>query len=298
MIGIRNHALPSLYNKILEALNDCGDVILYNWKFAGIDIVPSACDTLPASGAILINGSIQVTELDEITVIGLPPPILPVSPLVASENGVYEAVSPQSGFNPVTVQVPSPVLTPLEVSSNGRYLPAQGEDGFSVVDVSVYPTLVSLTADANQVYYPVDYDADGFGVVSVNVPGTVPQLNFYPGRLTINTGVIDESDEYCYSDLIPITTGSGRWFIDLSRSDLMSYYIGVCFYGDDGVTQAGYIRQYETYRSFATTYGTSTKFFRIANKITNLAYANLTYVTDDIHVGCPGSTYYEGGMIT
>lgn len=97
--------VPGVYEKIVEAMNLCGDLILYNWKFASINIPPSACSVLQQASSILINGLIQVTELDKVTVIGLPPPPVPVSPLEVTENGTYEAEPPASGFNPVTVNV-------------------------------------------------------------------------------------------------------------------------------------------------------------------------------------------------
>lgn len=106
--------VPGVYEKIVEAMNLCGDVILYNWKFAEINLVPSAYDILQQVDSILVNGMIQVTELDEITVLGIdppPPPIEPVEPLEVTENGLYEAVPPQSGFNPVRVNVPASIFT-------------------------------------------------------------------------------------------------------------------------------------------------------------------------------------------
>lgn len=107
-----NHTIvPGIYEKILEAINLCGDLILYNWKFADINIVPSAYTVIQQADSILINGLIQVTELDEVTVLGIeppPPPIEPVEPLVVVQNGIYEAEPPVSGFNPVTVNIPIP----------------------------------------------------------------------------------------------------------------------------------------------------------------------------------------------
>lgn len=135
--------VEGLYAKIVEAVNACGDTVLYNWKFAGIEIAPQHTQILLGSGELRINTLIQVTEHDAVTVLGLPPappPIVPVSPLVVSENGIYNAVPPASGFNPVTVAVPSKILVPLSVTESGEYDPS-------------------------------DYDADGFSQVSVNVSG-------------------------------------------------------------------------------------------------------------------------------
>ena len=96
--------VEGLYNRLVIARNACGDLILYNWKFAEIEITPGICNTLDEGTSILINGLIEVTEQDEVTVLGIVPPV-PIEPLIANANGVYVAQSPVSGFNPVTVNV-------------------------------------------------------------------------------------------------------------------------------------------------------------------------------------------------
>ena len=96
--------VPGVYEKIVEAMNLCGDVILYNWKFAGINVAPSAYTILQQVDSILINGLIQVTEQDELTILGInPDPVL--APLVVQENGVYNPPAGVDGFSPVTVNV-------------------------------------------------------------------------------------------------------------------------------------------------------------------------------------------------
>lgn len=137
-----NHTVvEGLYAKIVEAVNDCGDVVLYNWKFAGIEIAPQHTQILLDVGALTINILIQVTEQDVVTVLGIappPPPIVPVEPLNVHENGVYNATPPASGFNPVNVAVPSKVLISLSVTENGEYDPSDYDaDGFSSVTVDV-----------------------------------------------------------------------------------------------------------------------------------------------------------------
>ena len=134
--------VEGIYDRIIEAVNACGDAIFYNWKFAGIEIAPSAVNTLEVSDSILINGIIQVTEQDEVTVLGIeppPPPIEPVTPLEVTENGVYEAEPPASGFNPVTVDVPErqPVIESISITENGEYIAPEGVDGFSPIQVAV-----------------------------------------------------------------------------------------------------------------------------------------------------------------
>lgn len=113
--------VPGVYERITEAMNLCGDVIMYNWKFAGISIVPSAYTILQQSGSILINGVIQVTELDQITIVGV---------------------------SPVPPEPPTPaVLVPLVVRVNGTYYPADfNADGFSSVKVEVEPPVTVRAA--------------------------------------------------------------------------------------------------------------------------------------------------------
>lgn len=131
--------VEGLYNRLALARNACGDLILYNWKFAEIEIAPGICVTLDEGTSIIINGLIQVTEQDEVTVLGIAPPPVPVDPLNVTENGTYEAVPPASGFNPVTVNVPqpAPVIQPLTVDQNGVYEVSAPVVGFNPVTVNV-----------------------------------------------------------------------------------------------------------------------------------------------------------------
>lgn len=133
--------VEGLYAKIVEAVSACGDVVLYNWKFAGIEIAPQHTSIL-LGNPIIINGAVQVTEQDLVTV---------------------------PGINPEP-----PVLVPLSVIENGQYNPVDYDaDGFSAVSVEVTsdpPVLVTLNAVENGDYSPADYNADGFSEVSVEVP--------------------------------------------------------------------------------------------------------------------------------
>ena len=247
--------VEGLYAKIVEAVNACGDVVLYNWKFAGIEISPQHTSILMGD-PVIISGAVQVTAQDEVTV---------------------------PGINPEPT-----ILVPIEITENGQYDPSDYDaDGFSEVDVDVEydpPTLVSLSVDSNGDYLPSQYDAVGFSSVHVDVEGGLPNIIFHLGRLKIDTGEITASEEYCYSDLIPITTETGQWFLDLSRSDLSSYYIGLAFYAEDRVTHLGYIRQYTAYRSYYETGASGAKFFRIANKLSNMSFASLISLIDNIFV--------------
>lgn len=102
--------VEGLYAKIVEAVNACGDVVLYNWKFASIEIAPQHTQILLGGNSLIINSLIQVTEQDTVTILGIDPPVVPVEPLVVNENGVYSATPPASGFNPVTVDVSGPEI--------------------------------------------------------------------------------------------------------------------------------------------------------------------------------------------
>lgn len=133
--------VDGLYAKIVEAVDACGDVVLYNWKFAGIEIAPQHTSIL-IGDPITINGAVQVTEQDEVIVPGInpdPPPPTVIIPLNANENGEYLADDYEAdGFNPVNVAIPPPVLSTLHAFTNGSYYPQPGESGFDEVIVSVH----------------------------------------------------------------------------------------------------------------------------------------------------------------
>lgn len=129
--------VEGLYNRLAIARNACGDLILYNWKFAEIEITPGICNTLDEGTSIVINGLIEVTEQDEVTVLGIAPPPEPVTPLVVDSNGIYTAEPPISGFNPVTVNVPNPRTVPIVILENGTYYPPPGAFAFSSVTAAV-----------------------------------------------------------------------------------------------------------------------------------------------------------------
>lgn len=104
--------VDGLYAKIVEAVDACGDVVLYNWKFAGIEIAPQHTSIL-IGDPIVINGAVQVTEQDEVTVPGInpdppePPEPPIILPLEVDQNGIYNPPIGVAGYSPVTVDVSS-----------------------------------------------------------------------------------------------------------------------------------------------------------------------------------------------
>lgn len=133
--------VEGLYNRLAIGRNACGDLILYNWKFAGIEITPGICETLDVGTSILINGLIQVTEQDEVNILGIEPPPPPepvIEPLTVIENGTYAAEDPVSGFSPVTVNVDT-----------------FGSEAVAVETKSTSPTGASLQVTYNA-YQPIE----------------------------------------------------------------------------------------------------------------------------------------------
>lgn len=131
--------VDGLYAKIVEAVNACGDIVFYNWKFAGIEITPQYTSIL-LGNPIIINGAVQVTEQDLVTVPGINPDPPVLVNLTAVENGEYRPVDYDAdGFGLVEVDVPfpPPVLQRLDATSNGIYYPPTGVDGYSPVSVNV-----------------------------------------------------------------------------------------------------------------------------------------------------------------
>lgn len=320
IITSQGEAVEGLYQKLVESIAQCRYQCLYNWKFDGILIPPTYVEMDIVDDVVWINEGVSVDEEDVVRVYSLERPgnLLPIA---ISANGDYLPPEGYDGFDSVNVYIPPPVLDIIQITENGSYTPEQGVDGFSAVTVSVpsdEPVLDELNVTTNGTYTPpsgIDgYDQvvvnvssgspviqpititqngttvapsgiDGYSPITVNVQsGTVPQVEFHLGRLTINTGAIDSSEEYCYSDLIPITTGNGRWFLDLARSDMNSYYIGICMYGSDGQTYAGYVRQYEAYRSYQSSGIGSARYMRLATKVANLTFAAAAFVTDNLYI--------------
>lgn len=259
LIESQGVAVEGLYQKLVESIALCRYQCLYNWNFNGILIPPSYVEMENREDGVWINEGVMVDEEDVVHIYSIEPeppaPIEPdIEPLTVTENGEYYAPVGVDGYNPVNVSVPStvPVIQPITIEQNGTVTPPEGVDGYSPI--------------------------------TVNVPAGVSQIAFHLGRLTVNTGEIAESDEYCYSDLIPVTTGNGQWFLDLARSDTGSYYIGICLYESDGLTYTGYVRQYTTYRSYLSSGIPDARYMRLATKVANLSFAAVAFVTDNIYV--------------
>lgn len=137
---INGEAVDGIYGDILSAMNECGIVVLYDWKFAGIPVTPAYCTIEEGDSFILINGIIKIKDDDTVWIESLVPPEPVLVELIADENGQF---SPQDydadGFSEVTVDVPQPepVIESLSVSENGTYNVPTGVDGYGPVVVDV-----------------------------------------------------------------------------------------------------------------------------------------------------------------
>lgn len=269
IITSQGEEIPGLYQKLVESIAQCRYQCIYNWKFDGILIPPTYVEMTIIDDVVWINEGVSVDEEDVIRIYSLEPPAPEpnILELSVTENGTYTVPEGYDGYNPVSVSVPipQPVLNSLSVTENGTYTPPTGVDGFNEVEVNVQS-------------------------------GSVPQIQYHLGRLTVNTGEIVESDEYCYSDLIPVTTGNGQWFLDLARSDTSSYYIGICLYGSDGETYAGYVRQYTAYRSYQSSGIGSARYMRLATKVANLSFAGVAFIPDNIYITGTGSVVKKANL--
>lgn len=332
IITSQGEAVEGLYQKLVESIAQCRYQCLYNWKFDGILIPPTYVEMDIVDDVVWINEGVSVDEEDVVRVYSLERPGN-LMPIAISANGDYLPPEGYDGFDSVNVYIPPPVLDIIQITENGSYAPPQGVDGFSGVTVNVpssEPVLDELNVTTNGTYTPpsgIDgYDqvvvnvpsgsaviqpititqngttvapsgVDGYSPITVNVQsGSVPQLAFHLGRLTVNTGEIVESNEYCYSDLIPITTGNGRWLLDLARTDMDSYYIGVCIYKSDGQTYTGYLRQYQSYRVYQSSGIGEGRYMRLANKVANLPFAALAFFTDNIYITGTQSTIKKANL--
>lgn len=169
LADVKGKTYSGLYSKIREAMNDDYTVILYNWYFSAIRIVPSYVKIVVYTNKIVINDLIIVNDDDTVEI-----PTMSVAPTIeelsVNENGNYSAAAGVDGFNPVSVNV-LPSLESLSITENGIYLPTTGVDGFSQVDVSVLPNLESLSVSQNGLYEPTS-GVDGFSAVTVAVPSS------------------------------------------------------------------------------------------------------------------------------
>ena len=190
--------VEGLYDRLVTALEAGNGIVLFNWGFSNIMIPPSHCQVVQLDDEIRINELIQVTELDEVTVLGIeppPPPLEPVIPLEVTENGVYEIEEPQSGYNPVTVDVPipEPLVLAGEFYGNGIYYPPEGYDGYSSVVVNVpssTPVISPLSINANGIY-TAPTGVDGYSPITVSVGEDWINLKNYiesSGTQYINSG--------------------------------------------------------------------------------------------------------------
>lgn len=123
LADVNGKTVDGLYELITEAINMCGDVILYNWKFSNTCLPPSACDIIQGDSSIIINGMIQVTELDEVILLFEPVPVPEpvINSLSVIENGEYTVPQGVDGFNPVNVNVPEKGESMHEVLSTKRF---------------------------------------------------------------------------------------------------------------------------------------------------------------------------------
>lgn len=179
LVEVNGTVVPGIYEKIYDATNDCGDVVLYNWKFAGIDITPQYTQIL-VGNPIVINGVIQVTELDQITIVGVgpdppeppePPTPVVLVPLVVTENGTYDPADYEAdGFSSVEVEVEAPVVVKnasriVTTSTSGSAAAVSVQEG-TFDGLTFTPTGEAV----NVVYTEVRTDPRVFDLVSLSYP--------------------------------------------------------------------------------------------------------------------------------
>lgn len=222
--------VEGLYSKIVEAVNSCGDVVLYNWKFAGIEIAPQHTSIL-LGDPIIINGAVQVTEQDLVTVPGINPDPSVLVGLTATENGEYDPSDYNAdGFNHVNVVVPGKILASLSVTENGEYDPSDYDaDGFSIVTVNVESPAVAKRTVRIWTQSIGGYDA------SVNVQLGTFNGEFVPVGSVINV-VYNTVSQYTVYGIVEIQY-SGGWRV---KADTTVSCDGNTYQAQEIVKQWGY----------------------------------------------------------
>lgn len=142
-------AVEGLFNRLLNVIQNCRYQVLYNWKFAGIEIPPSYVELEFDGERININDAITVDSNDVIHIRSLESNI---EPLLVTENGVYTASGEVSGYSPVTVSVPARYAT-IRFLINGAVI-----EEYSVAYGSAFHRhkLIFL----NSLFYQIDFDSD------------------------------------------------------------------------------------------------------------------------------------------
>lgn len=220
-------------------------------------------------GAIKTKGKVPVIESKSIT-----------------ENGTYTAHEGVDGYNPITVNVPTPepVIQEKVFSGNGTYNPPEGVDGYAPVIIDVKPTLERITITENGTYTPQE-GVDGFENVIVNVPipasiGSVI-VNKYP---IVNNRTLQR---------VPCTLTQGKYYALYYYDDYLYPRSGTP--NRLGATAFTRASSGETVDIFYISYANFTVAFRctdteiyLNNKIDNDAvYAYVTIVEMDASVVSP-----------
>lgn len=233
---INGLAVEGIYQRIIDALNQCGEVVLYNWYFASIPIAPCYCTIEVGIDSIMVNEIIEIRDDDTVWVESLipPPPDPPViEPISVDSNGTYYIPEGVDGFNPVTVAVPPPVLSQLSVIENGVYLPPSGSVGFDRVSVLVpqerqYPQIPALPQEYQEVEYIIFYGNDyitspqnnslyPFAEIGLKAEPVSPTT--YQAVCGYRTSVNDDLDwNFAW------TANTVRWYIRAGSDFLQSYF--------------------------------------------------------------------------
>lgn len=131
--------VSGLYDKLVESIALCRYQCIYNWKFNSIPIPPTYVELESKVDGIWINDGIVVSQDDTIHIYTIEPDPTVINPLNVVSNGVYNVTEGVTGFNPVTVNVPSytPVINPISIIENGIYTAPDGVDGYSPISVDV-----------------------------------------------------------------------------------------------------------------------------------------------------------------
>lgn len=190
--GINGLTVSGIYRRIIDAVNRCGEVVLYNWYFASIPIAPSYCSIEVGTGYIIVNDVIEIRDDDTVWVESLipTPPEPPVLvQLTVTENGEYDPEDYNAdGFGTVDVEVPGPLLYDATFLENGEYTPPDGYDGFGTVQVFVspvsYPTVqVTIEGGYNGgAILTVAYD---FGTLLVATGNSPYNLSYTPNSASV-----------------------------------------------------------------------------------------------------------------
>lgn len=136
VIESQGAAVEGLFNRLLNSIQQCRYSLLYNWRFADIEIVPTPVELVFDGEKVVINDLISIASDDVVHIASLEnPPV--IQSLSVDENGIYTPPGGVDGYSPVIVDVGSEPALPSEYQEV-EYITFDGNEFMLVENLPSY----------------------------------------------------------------------------------------------------------------------------------------------------------------